>query len=379
MTPPPVLDLDALLAPISEAEPTGVDPREDGSANSPYYAVKDARGRARAVERSSVEVGAAPPDAWYEVVEAGTRLLTTTAKDLEVAAWVTEALVRTEGFAGLRDGLVLIRGLVDAFWDKLYPMPDEDGIETRVAAVSGLNGVGAPGTLAQPIRMITLFGEAMPFSIWQYDQTLEVDKITDEQRKQARLDAGAYTMEQFRQSLAETEPAMLGGVLATVEECLTALAAMAASFDAVAGYDAPPTSALRDLLENIAGSIRYFGSDKLVGSAGVADLQSSEASGTNGALGEGGADRPASVGLTKTSGFASREEALQVLVGIAAYFKKTEPQSPISYTLEEAVRRARLSLPELLEELTQDPAHSSYFLTAAGIRVKKEESAQSSW
>jgi type VI secretion system protein ImpA len=36
--------------------------------------------------------------------------------------------------------------------------------------------------------------------------------------------------------------------------------------------------------------------------------------------------------------------------------------------LEEAVRRARMTLPELLSELSEDPAHIQRILMAAGIR-----------
>jgi type VI secretion system protein ImpA len=80
-----------------------------------------------------------------------------------------------------------------------------------------------------------------------------------------------------------------------------------------------------------------------------------------------GAPVPAAGG-PRVGGFASRNEALGELTRLASYFRKTEPQSPISYTLEEAVRRARLTLPELLAELSEDPSHVQRILLAAGIR-----------
>ncbi len=57
------------------------------------------------------------------------------------------------------------------------------------------------------------------------------------------------------------------------------------------------------------------------------------------------------------------------LTRIADFFRRTEPHSPISYTLEEAVRRGRLSLPELLTELLQDNSEArKMFLVASGIK-----------
>ena len=41
------------------------------------------------------------------------------------------------------------------------------------------------------------------------------------------------------------------------------------------------------------------------------------------------------------------------IAAIAEFFRRTEPLSPLSYTLQEAVRRARMSWPELLEEIAR--------------------------
>ena len=45
-----------------------------------------------------------PGPLWRTVREVGVKTLAETAKDLEVAAWMTEALVRSHGLAGLTSG-----------------------------------------------------------------------------------------------------------------------------------------------------------------------------------------------------------------------------------------------------------------------------------
>jgi type VI secretion system protein ImpA len=65
---------------------------------------------------------------------------------------------------------------------------------------------------------------------------------------------------------------------------------------------------------------------------------------------------------------ATREDALRVLGEIADYFRRTEPHSPISYTLDEAVRRGRLTWPELLQEVVADMNTRNGILTMLGIR-----------
>jgi type VI secretion system protein ImpA len=365
MTGPQVIDIAALLEPISEEAAAGTDSRGDKQSDSLYYRVKDARNAARSEERSAIETGAATPEEWNTVVSTSIELLTTASKDLEVAAWLVEGLVRTEGFAGLRDGLAVIAGIVRNYWETCFPELDEDGVEGKVTAIAGLSGSGAVGTLIQPIRLLPITqGDIASYSLWSYEQASEIQKITDPARRQARIEAGAVPMDQFMQSVTETPATMFAATVGLIDECLAALDEMSSAFDAVAGRDAPPVTALRELLQQAGSSIRYFAADKLalVGADEAVAMDE-----TAPAAESGGASAPASGG-PRVDGYASRNEALGELTRLAGFFRKTEPQSPISYTLEEAIRRARLTLPELLAELAEDPAHVQRILLAAGIK-----------
>ena len=64
----------------------------------------------------------------------------------------------------------------------------------------------------------------------------------------------------------------------------------------------------------------------------------------------------------------NREGALKQLEELSAWFRRTEPHSPLAYTLEEAVRRGRLTWPELLEELLTDKDVRDGLLVKLGIR-----------
>ncbi|WP_427023968.1 type VI secretion system protein TssA [Aureimonas ureilytica] len=378
MSLPAVIDLETLSRPFGDDAPSGSDPRADSSGQSLYYRVKDARSASRAAERANVDAGALPPETWATVQQSGLDLLAEQAKDLEIAAWTTEALTRLEGFAGLRDGLQLLTALVDGFWETVHPLPDEeDGNEGRLTAIAALSGAGAAGTLAQTLRTLPLVGLTRTASIWNYDQAMELEKITDPARKAARMSSGSMSLEQFRESLAETPGRDLYDLLKTVEEALKALAALGTSLDTAAGYDAPSFTPLRELLEHVAGSIRHFGAEKIAAQEKAQDKASAaSAAAAAPAPAAISGDAPAAgmvmvasgVAAPRTNGFANREEALHAVLQLAEYFQRTEPQAPISYTLIEAVRRARMSLPELLEELSNDASHISRFILAAGMR-----------
>jgi type VI secretion system protein ImpA len=362
-----IVDVEGLLKPISEDAPAGADPRADTSTSSLYYRTKDARNAARSAERASVEIGSPPPEEWDIVLETAMDILANHAKDLEIASWLVEALVRRHGFEGLRDGLNLLGGIASNFWGTCFPELDEDGVEGKVSSVAGLSGSGAVGTLIQPVRLTPLtHGSMGNFSLWSYEQATDLEKVTDPNRKKARIDAGSVTMEQFVQSVAETQPTEFHEKVEVVGECLRALKTMSDAFDAVAGTDSPPISGLRELLEQINSSIRHFAAEKLAAAAYAISSKEEAAGPTETVTATDGS--VSTVPVRRAEGYSSREEALSDLVKIATYFRKTEPHSPISYTLEEAVRRARMTLPELLSELSADPAHIQRILMAAGIR-----------
>src|SRR5690349_16288780 len=100
-----VIDTPALLAPIAGGKPSGPNLRDDDSANSPYYEVRNVRGVANAAEKDwlNLELSAAPGadeardramQAWKQVQEKCEALLREKSKDLEILEWLIEALVR---------------------------------------------------------------------------------------------------------------------------------------------------------------------------------------------------------------------------------------------------------------------------------------------
>src|SRR5258707_226184 len=121
---------DDLLNPIEGENPSG--------ANMRYSAVFDKIKEARRADDD------APQGEWQRerkvadyktVVKLASETLATKTKDLQLAAWLTEALLRTEGFSGLRQGLDLTRGLIAEFWDTLYPEIEDGEMDLRAAPV----------------------------------------------------------------------------------------------------------------------------------------------------------------------------------------------------------------------------------------------------
>jgi type VI secretion system protein ImpA len=370
---PEGIDMEALLAPIEGEAPAGVDLREDFSPQSLYFRMRDARAEARAAERAqdaNPTEDAPPPPQWKAVRDLAVSALSTKTKDLEIAAWLTEALVRSDGLRGLAAGAHLIAGLGEALWDNnLFPMPDEDGIETRVAPVSGLNGSGGGGTLEQPLRKLPLFSrpDGGTLYYWQYEQAEELKKITDPARVKQRLAAGTLPLEQVETEARAAGQAHFAALRRSAKAAAAEWQRMGEVLDEKAGADGPPTSQVRELVQALlALTQRYAPPD-------TEETVEEEAMGEEGGgAAEDGAPAVGGFGIRPAQAVVSREDMLKELARISEFFRKTEPQSPLAYTLEEAIRRGRMSWPDLLAELVSDAKVRDSILVQLGIRPPTE-------
>ena len=374
---PEGFDLAGLLAPISPETPAGRDLREDNSLDGLYFRLRDARREASVAERAADAprddaeprpldaAPIAPLQRWRTVGELAIEALTGHSKDLEIASWLTEALLRSDALIGLTAGCRLMTGLAESFWDELFPQPDEEGIATRVAPVAALNGVGRDGTLIQPLRKIVLFErptDKSSFYFYQYEQSADIASISDPAIRQERLDRGVVPLDvvenEAQTQMAQTSLAALRQQVGAAAE---AWQSVGRTLDAHAGADGPPTSRVLDVLEKIR-----FVADRFAGLETEAPAAAAPAADET-ALPAAVTSVPAAAGL------ASREDALRALAQIAEFFRRTEPLSPITYTLQEALRRSRLTWPELLEEIVPDATSRSAILSSLGIRPPTSE------
>src|SRR4051794_40098161 len=124
---------DELLNPIAGANPGGVELRYDPL----FDKIKEARREDDDVPQGEWTTTRKTAD-WPQVIKLSKDALANKSKDLQVAAWLTEALLRREGFAGLWAGLDLIGGLLEQHWDHLYPEIDDGDAEMRAAPLGWL-------------------------------------------------------------------------------------------------------------------------------------------------------------------------------------------------------------------------------------------------
>jgi type VI secretion system protein ImpA len=392
MATPEVLDFEVLLAPISDEAPTGSPLRRpDGTIDPDYDRIKTAAQDARTRERQLAnwqpaadesQGGSsdrpAPPD-WRTVEREAIRVLAGKSKDLWIAAWLVEALVRNKGFPGVRDGLRLVRELVERYWDQLYPVPaeddDESPTELKVTQIAGLNGLDSEGVLIPALRNIPLVDsdEWGPLSLSHYVVASSLASMADGDARQKRAaSTGAVTIDQFETVVVGSSPTELRVRLEDIDQSLEECKRLADALDAACvGEDgeseAPPLGNIRSVLTECRDCLNgLLSGSSPAGEAGV---------GGN----DAGHDSAMSHVLTGVPSAAAgrvqtRDDAFRALLQVADFFRRTEPHSPVSYALEQAVRWGRMSLPDLLRELVEDSSTRSEIFRRTGIQEPGEDS-----
>lgn len=372
---PHVIDIDALVAPIAEDQPGGSDIREDRSPTSDYYTIKDARNSARAAERSAMfdDTDADLLAPWRDVAKSAEKILAGQSKDLEVASWYTEALIRLHGFTGLRDGFVLIERLVAEYWDSLYPEPDEDGLETKVAPLAGLNGDGGDGTLLMPIRSaeITPEGDYGAFSFFQHQQARDADRIADDEAKAARVETLGYSLAEIDQCVNAASNEWAQNLVETIEAAIAHYKSINDALRASCGHDAPPSTNISTLLDEVLRTTRFIYKaqlEALAASAAEAESAATEPEAAGAAAVQGAAPAAAAVRIA-AGPVATREDALRLLEEAARYFRTYEPHTPLAPGLERLIGWGRMTVSELMTELLPDDQSRAVYSQLTGVRL----------
>lgn len=121
------LPVEAILTPISEAQPGG----ENLTGSRIYHAIREAR----RADDASLPQGAWQYELkqadWQEVIELSRDGLVNQSKDLQLMVWMLEALVQRWGMEVLPAGITLLRLFCEQFWSVMQPQVIDDDIEHR--------------------------------------------------------------------------------------------------------------------------------------------------------------------------------------------------------------------------------------------------------
>lgn len=317
---------DSLLEPVSPDSPCGPDLE--------YSGVIELERLAQGKPERQIGDALLPPEEpdWAAVGRMAADLASQT-KDLRVLAKLTQALIRTEGYGGLRDGLALIRGTVERYWDCLYPPIDPDDGDPTLR-VNTLLGLCDSDLTLKPLRDAPLVRSRSLGRFSLRDLAIAAGNLpppTDrEPPTTAAIDAA------FR----EVDIEALQGIAAAVRSASEDLRATEAFFleqvgaRAAIGLD-PLASVLREADKALTQQIARRG-----GGPGAEGDLAATAGGDEEVAGG------AASGLVR-----SREDVVRLLDRICEYYRSREPSSPVPLLLERAKRLAYMDFLSIVQDL----------------------------
>ncbi|NQU75737.1 MAG: type VI secretion system protein TssA [Planctomycetes bacterium] len=344
-----LIDIEKLLKDVSTDAPCG----EDLSYDPAYTEME--RILTQGVSEGMVDGAAAAeevgPD-WRDFRNRCVELLGRT-KDLRVAVDLTLALLMEDGIQGLRDGLVLLDGLIERFWDHVHPQldpqDDNDPIE-RMNIIGSLSPAQAtymdPMMFCKRVREAPLCKSARlgKFSLRDIESAGVVaaeGKSEGEAGPNAALITAAFE---------DTATEDLLGIFTAVEDAVKSLRAIEDKLNERVGAGrVPDLSKLRDeTLGKVRTTLQGYMSRRGLGVAGASSAEGADRGDVADAEhGEGG-------GGAGSGEVRSPQDVLAVLEKVCRYYERREPSSPVPLLIKRAQRLVSKNFMEIVRDLTPE-------------------------
>jgi len=248
------IDIEAILAPIPGDNPAG----EDLRYGPAYDQIKEARRADDLLDRGDWQREIKTSD-WDAVITTTVDALINKSKDLQIAAWLTEALVDTEGFSGLAIGLKILSGFLRDYWEHVYPVIEDGDLDFRIGPIEHMNE-----KLWLAVKQVPLTDkDATPGYSWlQWQKSRQVGYEADirnqygdvdENKKKARnasIAEGKITAEDFDAAVARSSKAYYKSLAEDLTACLEEFKRFDDTVDGKFGSEAPRLAELREALED---------------------------------------------------------------------------------------------------------------------------------
>jgi type VI secretion system protein ImpA len=332
----PLNNLDSLLQPVSADAPCGADLEYD-----PAFLELERLSESKPEQQmGSTIVPAQEPD-WKDVADRALPLFGKT-KDLRIALKLTRALMQTEGLPGLADGLTLMRGIVETFWDGFYPKLDPDDGNDPTFRVNILMGLCDGPMFLDRLRVLPLVSARSFGRFSLRDMAIASGELPPP------VDGTVPTSSSIDGAFNECPVTELQATAAALHSALDSLKAMEGFVgDKVGASSGPNFAKLTDLLRSAEKIMAARLVRRGVGVESTADDGEGEAA---------GATTPAAAGTgpSMTGQINSRDDVIRVLDKICDYYERVEPSSPIPILLRRSKRLVSASFLDIVRDLAPD-------------------------
>jgi type VI secretion system ImpA family protein len=274
---------------------------------------------------------------WNTAIEICVDSLKTRTKDLQIAAWLTQALLRQYGFIGLKYGLRLIYLLSQTFWENVYP--DGEDIDVRVSPFIWIEQKLCVQLKFIPITVSIAEHEAYTYNMW------EKINLTSRQTKNENINPQAVYIQFVSTSVEEFHTDLENNI----KESLNIIADLKKFLHDKVGERQPHfvhfEQTLEDILTLNSIAVNEINQSKSIQEENIIiDKEVTNETKTQKAKVE---EAPNEV---STSRIQSIDHAYKLLTQVSDYLIKNEPNYPTGYIVKNALSYRYLILKEFLKE-----------------------------
>ena len=341
-----------ILTPIAGENPSGIDLRYDTKLLI-HDKIKEARRQDDDLAQGDWQSDRKTAN-FPLVVKIAQDAIATVSKDLQLAAWLAEGLLHTEGFAGFRAGVGLCHSLLADFWDTVYPVIEDGDRELRARPLNWLGSM-----LDLPLRSTPITAAGYSWLIHKdsravgYEDQVKTDK---ERNARAKVIAGGkIAPETFDKAFFETPKAFYLQAEKDLDVCLEKLDSLEKFCDERFEDDAPSFGKLKSSLTEVRQTVHSLLQKKREKEPDPVEPEPvAESAAAQG--GEEGADGlPGSTGSLaafSSAEPADRRQAVANIAGAASFLRRREPFSPAPYLLLRGLRWGELRTASRLGDST---------------------------
>lgn len=330
-----VIDTERLLAEISADSPCGEDLEYD-----PQFGEMERAAQGKPEQQFGDTIVPAEEPDWREVKRVGLELFGR-AKDLRIAMLLTQALTHTDGIPGLRDGLALLQGLLDRYWDEVHPQLDPDDDNDPTLRLNTLMTLRDPDAMLRAVREAAILDVR---GLGRY--TLRDVEVAN---GMFQLPAGS---EGETPSGAEIEGAAMAADIEELKAIEGAFAQAMEHLQAVEGGLMERVGSMNAL--DLADLTRLLRDGRKIVLDWLAQRGAGVEESAEEVAAEGGAPGQGTGGPRITGPVASREDVVKVLDSICDYYRRYEPSSPVPLLLKRAKRLVFKDFMEIIQDLAPD-------------------------
>ena len=359
---------DDLLNPIPGENPSGVSLR--------YERIYDQIKEARTEDDDTIPAGMWARQAkkadFPLVIKLAGEALATKSKDLQLAAWLTEAHVKREGIALIQPCFKLMQDLQEQFWDTLYPEIEEGDAGMRAVPIEW-----AANRVAAILREAPITRDGLDY--YQYKESraigYEADAESNEAKREAReraINDGKVTAEDFDKAFAASPKSFYVSLDESIHSATDTINELQIFCEGKYGDDGPGFSKLHASLEEVGQVIGSLLNEKRkLEPDAIAEETVEEESGAEAeAEPEQGADASetgepvkAKKGKSVSAEPVDWDDAISRIQACALFLLKERSSSPAAYLLQASVR---------LGEMREQGSSASYdFLVSPATETRQ--------